>query len=861
MFQVDYKALISRGDLHYSGTVEKSHDGIPVGNGTMGSLVWTSPRSVKFQINRVDVYASSCRSRSFNKRNQDYAYACGYVDIDVGSDGSAVFDAETSQHLGIYDGLATIKGKGVTARLLAWHKHDLFAVEIEDSRDEPLPITVRLKSMRHMEVRTKHHVALSSFEIENKSVSLTQQFSEADHFCGSTVSVGTFGRSSQSAYNDETGGEVPVTSSAHIPGVGQQSETEARLVTAGAKGKALILIASAASFEKDTNLAKKTSWTIEQASDLGFDGLLDANTFWWHEFWERSFVYFQSQSGEAEYVESHYSYYLYIMACSSRGRYAPNYGGMIFSTHGDFRAWGAQQWWTNLSLYYHGLLPANRFELLDPLFRHYSSIKEACGKAAEQQWGSEGIYFPETVWFDGLEPLPDDIAEEMRDLYLCKKPWDSASDRFTDYAFTKHPHSSRWNWIGHGKWTDGHWCYGYNAVPPFSPVNHFFASGAEIAYLYWKRYEYSQDRQWLAENAYPIMKGVCEFFRNFPNFKKSDDGKYHVYNVNQGEHLRGATDPLDVLLAIRGLFPVTIKAAFILQVDEELRDRWSEVVANLCELPTSADPESAETSDHSAPAHLTDARNPVVDGRIRPGPDPINTRYYDYDLASLESAATDNSQNLYTLARDTYHHGFPDGLPDDYAVRVMSGIAVMAARLGQTSDFRRAVLNQLRVTDPAWDFCDYDGAGGQGALANRLTNREGANAIGAQRLGNCAYAIHEALCQSLAADPGETPVIRLFPAWPDDWDASFELACRGGFIVESSRRGGRVLFVSVKCQHGGECRLRNPWPNDEVMVRRNGTDAALVEGELIPFRTEPGDELYLYENGAEPAKEELVIRP
>ena len=189
MLQVDYRSLISRGDLHYEGTVGKSHDGIPLGNGTMGSLVWTSPQAVKFQINRVDVYASSSRSVSFNKRNQDYAYACGFIDIDVGSSGTAVFPPDTTrQHLSIYDGLITIKGVGVTVRIIESMSDDVFAVEVMDEREVPQPIEVRLKAMRPMEVRTKHHTALSSYNIGGGIVSLLQEFAEYDYFCRSAVS-------------------------------------------------------------------------------------------------------------------------------------------------------------------------------------------------------------------------------------------------------------------------------------------------------------------------------------------------------------------------------------------------------------------------------------------------------------------------------------------------------------------------------------------------------------------------------------------------------------------------------------------------------------------------------------------------
>jgi hypothetical protein len=57
-------------------------------------------------------------------------------------------------------------------------------------------------------------------------------------------------------------------------------------------------------------------------------------------------------------------------------------------------------------------MPPNRIELMDPMFQMYSGMLEATALAARQQFGSEGIWIPETTFFNGPERLPDDIAQE-----------------------------------------------------------------------------------------------------------------------------------------------------------------------------------------------------------------------------------------------------------------------------------------------------------------------------------------------------------------------------------------------------------------------------------------------------------------
>src|SRR3990172_3077483 len=105
---------------------------MPIGNGRTGSLVWTTPSAVKFQVNRVDVFSSDASSVSFPRADSDYGSSCGYVDINLVDAGDDVFEGlDFRQHLSVYDGLMTARGKGVTAKVFAWHEKDVIVVEID----------------------------------------------------------------------------------------------------------------------------------------------------------------------------------------------------------------------------------------------------------------------------------------------------------------------------------------------------------------------------------------------------------------------------------------------------------------------------------------------------------------------------------------------------------------------------------------------------------------------------------------------------------------------------------------------------------------------------------------------------------
>jgi hypothetical protein len=104
---------------------------------------------------------------------------------------------------------------------------------------------------------------------------------------------------------------------------------------------------------------------------------------------------------------------------------------------------------------------------------------------------------------------------------------------------------------------------------------------SRIANLFYQRYQFTQDKDWLRQRAYPMIKGAAEFYRHFPNFKKGDDGKYHIYHVNSGESDWNSSDTSNEVSAMRMIFPLAIHVSRLLDVDAELRPVWQEISDNL----------------------------------------------------------------------------------------------------------------------------------------------------------------------------------------------------------------------------------------------------------------------------------------
>jgi hypothetical protein len=356
-----------------------------------------------------------------------------------------------------------------------------------------------------------------------------------------------------------------------------------------------------------------------------------------------------------------------------------------------------------------------------------------------------------------------------------------------------------------------------------------FGSQAGIARLYWDYYIYSGDEDYLASYGYPMLKGVAEFFRGFEHLKKENDGKYHIYHTNNSEGDYGSTDSQESLTAMYGILPPAIKAAGILRVDGELAAAWKEILDNLAPFPafdSGAGPVMAGAAESRTPDKVT-------------GPGNIILPLRKFDLCTMETSLV--NPDLFALAQSTMDwHINRYGVSSRDMIFEMSGCPIALANLGRAEDLSRALITQINCDNAAYEYCYFDENGRVPRFENRLTAREGVNAMSAQRLGNVSAAIQLALLQSGGGGPAEEPVIRLFPAFPKNkWNARFHLHAAGGFEIEASCEAGVPGKALIHSKLGRRLVVRNVWGKCRLMV--NGGDAGIQTGALIELDTKAGD--------------------
>lgn len=510
-----------------------------------------------------------------------------------------------------------------------------------------------------------------------------------------------------------------------------------------------------------------------------------------------------SQDGAAQAAQQVRYRHLYYMAASSRGELPPKWNGSLFATAGDERRWGSQFWVWTMEMLYFPLLKADAMDLTDPYFDMYVRQLPGCEIAARQRWGARGAYLPETAAFDGPTVLPDDVAVEFQDVLLGRKrhtdlsPRADAMCRFDSHlrAATR-PRQGRYTWI-----------------------SHVASSGSELAVQAWWRYRYTGDIRWLRTHAYPLLRGTVEFYRHL--VKKGEDGRYHLSGTNAHEDFWGVQDGIMDLAAIRGTVPLAIRAAEILHIDADLRVKWGELLENLTPYPMGSDPRAKALTggvlaeDLWAAGYLGD-----VNGQHNPEDvwlTPVFP-FEDWTLETGDAAAERIVQKTLDLA--PRHASVLKGAGLNTAIRT----PIALSRAGRGEELPAVLASYHAAFAP---------------LPNGMSLFEGPTAPSIEHLGLLTTTLQDALVQSVSPRPGEPEVIRIFPAWPNGWQASFQLLVRGGFLVSSARREGEVELVQIHSRHGETCRLRNPWQRPCNVVEIDG-EVRVLSGDVIQFNTQPG---------------------
>ena len=796
---MDTGSWASTADLNLRGIERIPDAGIPIGNGKMGSLVWFSSRELHMQINRCDLFANDSTSMSFPVSDTDFSASCGRLDIDFGEN---VFGPDTVQHLSAYDGVLKVCAGDITLWLRAVMDQDAFLMKIRDERKGAHDIEVCLRTMRE---GCPYIPGKRAFQVDHPALHPDRKDTycvNGAHMSKSTLRLGTDSLVLMQSFDEEPYHAQSVMEVVSVNAACEtwfRNDNESRMKFARPVEEIRLCIASG---------LNEVDYRGED-----FDRHAQQSADWWHEFWKRAPKMRTYGNADADTVCANLAYFLYIMACTSRGPYMPRYGGLLFYTGGDYRLWGAEFWWHNQQTYYHALTNLGADELTDSMFRQFWNNRENYAACAREQWGTKGIFIPETCWFDGPSPLEEEIAVEMRELYTNKKPWNERSSRFEAYASHKNVFESRWNWQ----------CGANRMLPsaPYCYVNHIFSSTAKVAYMYWLRYRISGDEQWLRDRAYPMLRDCAEMYRNLPFLDRDEAGTIHIRRVNNHENLWDSDDTISELAGMHGVLPLAIRASEVLNVDPELRTEWKEMRAHLAPILTNRAPDALPDEEEVKRVLGEDIPEAWHSGADH-SQKGLAEFYHNVDPINLYEIVAAKDERICNLAKSTYQLSKKVHLADGLLPKALDPFTAAIGKMND-SELLKEYLPMLLREIGAQHGCEPQAAANSNVLDNRLDLREGPNCPAAQRLGESSLSMQFALCQLVPDENGGDTVLHLFEGLPDGWNAEIELPAGDGWRVFAEKRDGRVTHMTLKPGKHSSIRILNPVTNqEERIVSQNG---------------------------------------
>lgn len=332
-------------------------------------------------------------------------------------------------------------------------------------------------------------------------------------------------------------------------------------------------------------------------------------------------------------------------------------------------------------------------------------------------------------------------------------------------------------WIEHGEVEDEGFFMGQKSNSAYAVVNM-----AMHFYHTW-------DKNYATE-VYPFVKGVATFWENYV---KPDGDQYVIFNDAIHEGTIGTMNPILSLGLVRKVMQTAIDMSTFLQVDTDRQQCWEEVQNRLATYPL-------QERNGKTVFRYTEKGTPWWNDNtlgiqhIYPG-EQIGL---DSDPELLEIAYN----TLEEMQRWIDNNGSNSFFP-------------AAVRIGYQPD---SILKHLN----AYSLHTYP----NGYQRN--------NPHGIENWSTVPNTVNQMLCM------GHQDVVRIFPVWPRDKDASFfRIRTDGAFLVSSELRNGVIPSVTIESEQGRPLCLLNPWGNQPVVMEEDGKKTE-ISGERLVVHTKPG---------------------
>ncbi|MEI8372755.1 MAG: hypothetical protein WCJ35_07965 [Planctomycetota bacterium] len=315
------------------------------------------------------------------------------------------------------------------------------------------------------------------------------------------------------------------------------------------------------------------------------------------------------------------------------------------------------------------------------------------------------------------------------------------------------------------------------------------------------RWYHTYDKEY-ATKVYPFVLEVANFWEDYLKF---ENGRYVIYDDSVHEGSGPDFNSIVSLGLVRTTLELAMDMSTELGVDAARQEKWQHILKNLSKFAT-------QEHDGATVFRYTEKGMAWCDGNT------VGIQHI-YPAGAI---GLDSDPKLLEVSHNTVRvmNRWIDG-------NGMSSIYAAAARVGYDPEI---ILKEMR------------------GMIEKVGDVNGFTRDNVHGVENCSIvpnAINEMLCM------GHGHVLRVFPVWPKNKDASFRsIRAWGAFLVSSSLKDGVVQYVKITSEKGRPCTLVNPWPGKSMDVYRDGKKVEKLKGERVVLKTEAGATVVLVPEGA-----------
>ena len=334
----------------------------------------------------------------------------------------------------------------------------------------------------------------------------------------------------------------------------------------------------------------------------------------------------------------------------------------------------------------------------------------------------------------------------------------------------------------------------YNCIQPW------------CALFLWKYYEYTGDRKFLGEQAYPAFLELLDFYRKIA--VKDENGIRHIRYDICPEQGPVAEDTVITTAALKRLAEDALRAAEILDRPEEEKTLIRELLSSMPEYAETADKkrwkDSASVQDHIFLRHPSVLMPVFPAGEVHAGsPEKLRKTAENTIRYAAENTETGTFGSQWTAAAAARMGA------GESAVRILyeKGLDLMTHSNGLGYEESERFINYCHLTKPANYLpvmCEFSGGVTEVINLLMLQQIDGViHVFPAIPDGKDRYAEQKT---QYAAD--ERYLSETYGPWRE---CSFEgLLAPGGFEVSAGMRAGRTAWIKVCCTADGTLRIWLP---------------------------------------------------